>query len=79
VGWHKELLDNAFENTENRTLIFKAELRDSLMDYLKFRHFIRHSYGFQLKWEDMQDKLFDVNTVWQKIKEDINTFIKNNE
>jgi hypothetical protein len=78
VGWHKELLDNAFENTENRTRIFREELRDPLMDYLKFRHFIRHSYGFQLKWEDMKDKLLGMDTVWQEVKEDINTFIENN-
>ena len=49
-----------------------------LNDYLQFRHFVRHTYGFQLKWEKMKEILFDMSIVWEKIKEDINIFIENN-
>ena len=78
VRWHKELLDKSFEKTENRTEIFKDELNMSLNEYLRFRHFVRHSYGFQLKWEDMKPLLFNMNVIWEKLKEDINIFLKNN-
>jgi hypothetical protein len=78
VKWHKELFDNAFIEANNRTCIFKKELYEQLNDYLKFRHFARHTYGFQLKWEIMKNLLFDMNVLWEKIKEDINIFMKNN-
>ena len=78
VRWHKELLDKSFEKTENRTEIFKDELNISLNEYLRFRHFVRHSYGFQLKWEDMKPLLFNMNIIWKKTKEEICNFIENN-
>jgi hypothetical protein len=78
IKWHKELFAKAFEITENRSQIFREELKVSLNDYLQFRHFVRHSYGFQLKWEKMKDMLFGMNVIWENIKEDINMFIKNN-
>jgi hypothetical protein len=68
----------AFEKTENKYPIFKEELRVPLNDYLQFRHFVRHSYSFQLKWEKMKNMLFDMNMIWENTKEDINAFIKNN-
>ena len=46
--------------------------------YLKFRHFVRHAYGFQLKWEDMKPLLFGMSVIWTKLKEEINIFLKNN-
>jgi hypothetical protein len=74
----KELFAKSFEATENRSQIFREGLNVPLNDYLQFRHFVRHSYGFQLKWEKMKNMLFDMSTIWENIKEDINVFIKNN-
>jgi hypothetical protein len=45
IKWHKELFAKAFEKTENRSQIFKEEIKMPLNDYLQFRHFVRHSYG----------------------------------
>jgi len=78
VKWHKDLLDNALKDTSNRTHIFRENLSEQLNDYLKFRHLVKHSYGFQLKWEKMKNILFDMVPVWKEIKEDVNIFIKNN-
>jgi hypothetical protein len=78
IKWHKELFDNTFKKNKNRTHIFREELYEQLNDYLQFRHFVRHAYGFKLKWEKMKNILFDMNTLWENIKEDINVFIKNN-
>jgi len=78
IRWHKELFDTAFKKTKNRTHIFREELCEKLNDYLQFRHFVRHTYGFKLKWEKMKNILFDMNILWEEIKEDTNIFIKNN-
>jgi len=78
IKWHKELFDKAFKKTKNRTHIFKEELYESLYEYLRFRHFVRHAYGYILKWEKMKNILFEMTALWEKIKEDINIFIKNN-
>jgi len=78
LKWHKDLLNKAFEQTENRSKIFRDELKMSLNEYLRFRHFVRHAYGFQLKWEDMKAILSEMTNVWGKIKEDIKLFLENN-
>jgi len=78
IKWHKELFDKAFKKTRNRTNIFKEELYEPLYEYLRFRHFVRHAYSYMLKWEKMKNILFEMTALWEKIKEDINIFIKNN-
>ena len=78
LKWHKDLLHKAFEQTENRSKIFRDELKMSLNEYLRFRHFVRHAYGFQLKWEDMRVILSEMKSVWEKVKEDLKLFLENN-
>lgn len=78
IRWHKELLNKAFEKTDNRTEIFRTELYIPLNEYLRFRHFVRNTYGFQLKWEDMKTMLFDLHILWNNAKEDLKIFIENN-
>jgi len=75
--WHMELLEKAFIPNENRKKIFNIELQETLEEYLKFRHFVRHSYGFQLDWERMEDLILRINDIWIKVKNDINLFIEN--
>ena len=75
--WHMELLDKAFVSDKNRKQIFSNESQKRLEEYLKFRHFVRHSYGFQLEWERMEDLIDGINSFWETIKEDIHNFIEN--
>jgi hypothetical protein len=75
--WHTELLEKAFISNENRTQLFSNELQSQLEEYLKFRHFVRHSYGFQLEWERMEDLIIGIELFWVKVKESINCFIEN--
>ena len=75
--WHMELLGKAFIPNENRKEIFNIELQETLEEYLKFRHFVRHSYGFQLDWERMEDLVTGINRIWDQVKDNLSTFIKN--
>jgi archaellum component FlaC len=78
IKWHKELLDRSFEETDTRKNIFRKENKEILNDYLSFRHFIRHSYGFQIKWEKMKDLVKELGDIWEMVKEDMDVFIENN-
>ena len=75
--WHTELLDKSFVSDENRKQIFTNELQKQLEEYLKFRHYVRHSYGFQLEWERMEDLINGIHIFWGTVKENINNFIQN--
>jgi hypothetical protein len=66
--WHMALLEKAFTANENRKEICNIELQGTLEEYLKFRHFVRHSYGFQLDWERMEDLVKGINTIWDEVK-----------
>ena len=73
--WHMELLEKAFISDGLRKQIFINGLQSTLEEYMKFRHFVRHSYGFQLEWERMEDLIKGINNCWETVKKDINTFI----
>ncbi|MDR1316947.1 MAG: hypothetical protein LBK13_08760 [Spirochaetales bacterium] len=76
--WHMELLDKAFISEETRKQIFNNEIQQTLEEYLKFRHFIRHAYGFQLEWERMAELINGMEDFWIIVKADINNFIETN-
>ena len=76
--WHIELLEKAFVSDEHRKQIFPNELQQLLEAYLKFRHFVRHAYGFQLEWERMEDLIQGIEAFWKTLKGHIHTFVENN-
>jgi hypothetical protein len=78
IKWHMELLDKAFTSNKNRSVIFQNEIQENMEEYLKFRHFIRHAYGFQLEWARMENLIKQIEVMWKTLRENLNTFIKNN-
>jgi hypothetical protein len=76
--WHKELLEKAFEGSEKHKPVFREDIKIILNDYMSMRHFIRHTYGFRLDWEQMQELTNGIDDIWVMIKEDLNKFIGNN-
>jgi hypothetical protein len=75
--WHMELLDKAFIPNEDGKQILKIELQKPLEEYLKIRHFVRHTYGFHLEWTRMEDLINNINSIWQDIKKCLHAFINN--
>lgn len=57
LNWHKTILNNISNKTPQRDFSISEELKENLENYLAFRHFFRHSYGFQLDW-DLLSELF---------------------
>ena len=72
--WHKELLNSCFDDFNQRAL-FNEDLRDTLEDYLKFRHFIRTNYNYKIKWEKMEHLVININDVWELIKKTLISYI----
>jgi hypothetical protein len=76
--WHKELFEKTFEATEKRTTLFRKEYKEQFVEYLTFRHFIRHVYGPDIDWKRLKPLINNVEEMWKIAKEDIRQFIKNN-
>jgi len=73
--WHMKLLDKAFISNGERRQIFQIEIQKTLEEYLKFRHYIRHAYGFQLEWTRMDNLINHIKIIWQNVKDNLNSFI----
>ena len=78
-NWHKEVLIKASHSSVNRNGVISDELRQSLSDYLAFRHFFRHSYTFLLSWDELKRLANNLNNVWENVKGELDLFLKNLE
>ena len=77
-NWHKKLFEKAFELNEGRTAIFKEGYKEQFTEYLSFRHYFRHSYGYEIEWGRLKPLINGVELLWKLIEEDIKLFIENN-
>ena len=75
--WHMELLEKAFIPLKNGKQILKKDLQETMEEYLKFRHFVRHAYSYKLKWEQMEYLINNIENIWDNIKENLNSFLEN--
>lgn len=73
--WHSELLSSMFNPTENRPAVFSESLHSILTDYMNFRHFFRHSYGYSMKWEKLSHLFININSNWERIEKELIDFI----
>jgi hypothetical protein len=74
--WHKELLDLCFIKNDKEKEVFDENLKNILDDYLSFRHFIRNTYSYKIKWERMEHLVLDIDNNWNEIKAEVNNYIK---
>ena len=58
---HKDLLDISVSNG-----IIPEKLSDQLYEYLTFRHFFVHAYGFMLEEMHLEDLANNIPDVWLK-------------
>jgi len=77
--WHKTLFEMAFGNNPENIIIFDDEIKKDLEKCLLYRHFIRHTYGSELDWEQMKPMVYGINEIWNKIKIYFNKFINKQE
>jgi hypothetical protein len=69
AGWHRELLNQmSLELQGVRPAVLTVELVSVLEDYLEFRHFFRHSYGFDLDWDELKPKAENLKPTFEKLE-----------
>lgn len=68
ASWHKDLLKSSVEAN-----IISSDLCAKLADYLSFRHFFIHGYGFTLKWLALKPLVANINRTLQDFKSAVNT------
>jgi len=68
--WHKELLKISASNN-----IISDGMSDKLLEYLTFRHFFVHGYGFMLEEEPLEELTDDVFEIWNNFCLEIDAFL----
>jgi len=68
--WHKTLFEITFGLNSKKVAILRNEIKDKMEKYMYFRHFIRHSYGSELNWNEMEPLIRNLDEIWKTIKID---------
>ena len=76
TSWHRDLLDSMAAENSSRPPVISQELHDQLDDYLRFRHRFRHSYSFQLVWEDMRPLVLGCEETLKRLEAELDEFLK---
>ena len=77
--WHKNLFEKTFNPTENFPALFNNKYKIQLQEYMDFRHFFRHTYGYKINIKKIKPLINNVENLWENIKNDVNIFIKSLE
>jgi hypothetical protein len=76
-NWHRELLnDMSIELNNIRPNVITSDLKNSLEEYLEFRHLFRNVYGFELKKERLKVLIDNFDNVFLSFKDSIKGFMK---
>ena len=73
--WHILLLrsmESEIEGTRPALLDHKLALR--LLDYLRFRHLFRHTYGYELEWDKLQVLVDRLEDTLSSLREQLDQF-----
>lgn len=74
LNWHRSLLAQMAEENDQRKAVLTHDMKHELLKYLGFRHFFRHSYSYQLKWERLEELIKALPIVWKNFKAEITKF-----
>lgn len=75
-SWHKDLLKMIQKETSCRKPVISSGTAGLLTEYMMFRHFFRHAYGFQLDWKKMNNIAENMNDLWIIIQRELNSFME---
>ena len=79
MNWHKQLLNQMSKKTDFRNEVISQKTKESLANYLAFRHFFRPAYSFYLEWDEMERLIVPMKSVWKLFKFEIKSILHNEE
>ncbi len=74
--WHRELMDSMTMPSRERSAVLSERLIEQLDDYLEFRHFFRHAYTFDLRWDRMKTLVLGCEETLQLVEGDLDRFFE---
>jgi hypothetical protein len=74
-SWHGDLLAQMAAAREGaRPAVIDEPLRARLKDYLDFRHFFRHAYGYTLEWNHLRWKVENLSATLTTLSDQLRSF-----
>jgi hypothetical protein len=74
-SWHRDLLANMAQASPRRTPVISAGLRETLKDYVGFRHVFRNAYSFHLEWSEMAPLVLNLQATLDSLAQELGQFI----
>jgi len=75
--WHADLLAQMASAREGkRSAVVDEPLRARLKEYLEFRHFFRHAYGYTLEWDQLRWKAESLSDTFNMLREQLRAFFE---
>lgn len=71
--WHKDLLNLSVSRG-----VVSEKLSDELYEYLTFRHFFVHAYGFMLEETQLEDLANSIPDIWSQFLLEIENYLSEN-
>ncbi len=75
-AWHRQLLDSMATSTKVHGALISESLRDTLSEYLAFRHVFRQAYSFDLRWEKMSALVLNCEATFQRLETELEAFLR---
>lgn len=73
--WHRTLLDQVAAATPERPAVISNGTKERLLEFLGFRHVVRHSYSTDLDAERMKGLALHVESAWNSVQQDVTGFL----
>jgi hypothetical protein len=58
-----------------RPAVLEHQLAVRLLDYLRFRHLFRHTYGYELEWDKLQALVERLETTKTSLGQQLDAFV----
>jgi len=76
-SWHIDLFKQFCEPPyDDLPALFDEHLALNMSAFRKFRHVVHHGYGFQIKWDHMQEGIAIIEDVFSNFRNNLSNYIK---